>query len=285
MKPMNDDARKGAITKAGFFTLIPMLLVGCLVWGGMKGEGNNKTSKSFNKVIKDSRDSISSVYGLLETSKFHRDTVQKIMLKRKDLETKYYEAFSNDMNTDKPSNDDLAKCLTELETLEQSAKNFLDTEISKIKNDDIYQTVAYQFKTFHSDLNLCIENRKKYLTSFDSKDEQVAALEEKIKNLNVDLKDATRPCLDHVNDIADLENKVSKLERDSENNNRNNNEKKKADDDELKERLKNLATDIRTHIKKIDKEFPVVTKDKRKKKKEIEKALEEVAQNVERNKF
>ena len=181
MKPMNDAIRKQEFFKAGFFTLIPMLLVGCLVWGGMRGEGHVKIEGDYTKIISNARDSINHVYDLLEKIKYHKDTIEGMMEKRGILQQYYLTAIEKDTISNGLNKVEFVNTKTELEDYEASLMDFLRAELSNIKKLDIYKTAASQIVNFQNDLNLRIKDRKDYITSQGSEDEQIKKLK-KITN-------------------------------------------------------------------------------------------------------
>ncbi len=222
MKPINDDLRKQAYSRAGFFTLIPMLLIGVLVWSGMKnGVVNNDTNcKEIERAkteLKTANEVINSIVSL-------QGTMEEMFEAREILEEKYKKAFDED-----PSRTSDEK--SALEENENAIQNFLN--IQQKESDTILRTIITQWDT---ELKLGTRIWTDYTGGSDDEAE-MAKLEqenEKLKKENQFLEQKNR---DAGPTNSRLENKISQLEGDKE---------------ELNSKLGSLKNLIGTHVNQMN---------------------------------
>ena len=218
---MNDDARKGAMTKAAFFTLIPMLLVGCLVWSGMKGENENTklVSEKYAKIESD----LTKKNTLLSLLSDYQDSIRNMMDQRLVLEDKFIKAYKEDsLNTVSES--------AQLNDFENKIKIYLTKASDEIRSVDVNNIASAMFVRSRKELELCQKNWLAVASnpSFVSDDdtgkkqilkEKVANSEEKIRKLEhekrmMELKqEGTR---NQKSDSDNLKGEIAKLKGDIE---------------------------------------------------------------------
>lgn len=194
MKPINNDLRKQAFTRAGFFTLVPMLLVGILVWSGMRNVEENESSK--NEELVKMKSNLEQVKKPITKIVFLQDTLTKMFEKKRDLEEKYKEAFLQD-----PSliSDEKAA----LEKSEENIEDFLKSQDEK--NDSILGPILNQYDV---ELRLSKKIWRDCLSDLGD-DEVVEELKKELKNYKEELDDLRRKDASSSNS---LQNKISQLE-------------------------------------------------------------------------
>jgi len=133
MKPINDEQRKQAFTRAGFFTFIPMFLMGILVWGGMQNEAGNceDCTEEKAKIEADLKESTNFI-GIVSSL---QDTVADMFEVRIALEDKYKKAFDKDSSL-------VAEESEALDNHDGKIESYLDAQRSKVKTKDNNQIIA-----------------------------------------------------------------------------------------------------------------------------------------------
>lgn len=200
MKPMNDTIRKQAYTRAGFFTLIPMFIVGVLVWSGMKNGSNLRQVTS--EEVEILKDSIASVNKILAFTTTVQNSFIELMDKRDSMERVFKKAFITDSLNVTKEEGDLVSAEQEIrEYLNQQRKNIPKHESSMILDKMLTQ---FQYQS---------ELKKKLRSNFignknDSvEDDNITELEDEIENLKDKLKLKSYDNRDSKTEIRDLKNK------------------------------------------------------------------------------
>ena len=201
MKPINDDLRKKAFSRAGFFTLIPMLLVGVLVWSGMRnGVVNDEIdSEKFTKMERE----LTSANEVIDSIITLQNTMDNMFESRNTLEKDYIKVFDKDSSSISEERD-------LLQAQEKKIKDFLNTK--QENSESLLRPIIVQYD---KRLKLSQKIWKGYTGGSNDKAE-VERLNKKIDGLNEENSKLKEKCNSSVPEIINLQNQIVQLNRDKE---------------------------------------------------------------------
>jgi len=202
MKPINDLQRKQAFNRAGFFTMIPMVLVGVLVWAAMQnkevGNGNDETTKVKNEL--------ENLEQNFATISFLQDTVMDMFKHRATLDKEYNEAFKKDST-------DVAVEDGNLDTFDNTTSSYLDRQVKKSVDERSISIMSSTITQYKSEIALRRKIRKsgQWSVLINKLEDKIDELEKENKELKNKIDKLENNCKNTAPEIARLNNRITTL--------------------------------------------------------------------------